>query len=52
MLNPSSLVFGGRIPDGITRLLKRKNSFPRLHEAREELAIKNAVPTAEGVRLK
>ncbi len=48
MLNPSSLVFGGRIPDGITRLFEEKKIAFRDYMKREELAIKNAVPTAEG----
>ncbi len=47
-LNPLSLVFGGCISKPFSEALSRKGIKHRDYMTRDELAIKNAVPTAEG----
>ncbi len=47
-LNPLSLVFGGRISDTISQKLSSRGIKHRDYMTRDELAIKNAIPTAEG----
>ncbi len=47
-INPSSLVFGGRISPEFSEELSRKGIKHRDYMCRDELAIKNAIPTAEG----
>lgn len=47
-INPSSLVFGGRISKEISEELSRKGIKHKDYMKRDELAIKNAIPTAEG----
>lgn len=47
-LNPISLVFGGCISSTLSEELTRKGIKHRDYMLRDELAIKNAVPTAEG----
>lgn len=47
-INPSSLVFGGRIQKEAAALLEKRRIAFRDYMTREELAIRNAVPTAEG----
>ena len=47
-LNPVSLVFGGCISDTLSQTLTKKGIKHRDYMLRDELAIKNAVPTAEG----
>lgn len=46
--NPSSLVFGGRISPELSEELTRKGIKHKDYMKRDELAIKNAIPTAEG----
>lgn len=47
-INPAAFVFGGRFSDTLSALLEEKGIAYRDYLKREELAIKNAVPTAEG----
>ncbi len=47
-LNPLSLVFGGCISDKLSAQLSKLGIKHRDYMLRDELAIKNAVPTAEG----
>lgn len=47
-LNPSSIVFGGQIKSDLASRLDEKGIAYRDYLKREELAIRNAVPTAEG----
>lgn len=47
-LNPSALVFGGQIKSNLQKALEEKNIKFCDYLTREELAIRNAVPTAEG----
>lgn len=47
-INPSSLVFGGRIQKEIAKAFEKRSVAFRDYMTREELAVKNAVPTAEG----
>ncbi len=47
-INPSSLVFGGRISKEFSEELSRKGIKHKDYMSRDELAIKNAIPTAEG----
>lgn len=47
-LNPLSLVFGGCISRNLSDALTKKGIKHRDYMLRDELAIKNAVPTAEG----
>ena len=47
-LNPVSLVFGGCISNTLSQTLTKKGIKHRDYMLRDELAIKNAVPTAEG----
>ena len=48
MINPSSLVFGGCISDKLSESFTRKGIKHRDYMLRDELAIRNAIPTAEG----
>lgn len=47
-LNPHCIVFGGKIPNFVINKLDEKSIAYFDYLKREELAIKNAVPTAEG----
>lgn len=47
-LNPLSLVFGGCISDNLSQKLTKLGIKHRDYMVRDELAIKNAIPTAEG----
>ncbi len=47
-INPLSLVFGGRISEYISARLTARGIMHRDYMKRDELAIRNAVPTAEG----
>lgn len=47
-INPLSLVFGGRISKGLSEELSLKGVKHKDYMTRDELAIKNAIPTAEG----
>lgn len=47
-LNPTSLVFGGCISKPFSEALNKRGIKHRDYMLRDELAIKNAVPTAEG----
>lgn len=47
-LNPTSLVFGGCISETVSEALTERGIKHRDYMLRDELAIKNAVPTAEG----
>lgn len=47
-LNPISLVFGGCITQAFSDALSKRGIKHRDYMLRDELAIKNAVPTAEG----
>ena len=47
-LNPLSLVFGGRISEKVSQKLGERGIKHRDYMTRDELAIKNAIPTAEG----
>lgn len=47
-INPLSLVFGGRIQKSIAKELENRKIAFRDYMNREELAVLNAVPTAEG----
>lgn len=47
-INPSSLVFGGRLQKETAEMLEKRGIAFRDYMLREELAIRNAVPTAEG----
>lgn len=47
-LNPLSLVFGGCISPGMSDALTKKGIKHMDYMLRDELAIKNAIPTAEG----
>lgn len=47
-INPLSLVFGGRISSELADTLSQKGIKHRDYMARDELAIRNAIPTAEG----
>lgn len=47
-INPLSLVFGGRISKGLSEELSLKGVKHKDYMTRDELAIKNATPTAEG----
>ncbi len=48
-LNPSKLLLGSMLPEAWKKLLKEKNITYYDYLEREELALLNAVPTAEGV---
>lgn len=48
MLNPLSLVFGGRISKDMSQQLTARSIMHLDYMTRGELAIRNAVPTAEG----
>lgn len=48
MINPLSLVFGGCISDTLRDIFNKRGIKHRDYMLRDELAIKNAVPTAEG----
>lgn len=47
-LNPLSLIFGGCISKSLSHELEKRNIKHRDYMLRDELAIRNAVPTAEG----
>lgn len=47
-INPVSVVFGGRISTDLSSKLCERGITHRDYMARDELAIRNAVPTAEG----
>lgn len=47
-INPSAIVFGGQIQPNLQRALEEKNIAYRDYLKREELSIRNAIPTAEG----
>lgn len=47
-INPSALVFGGQIQPNFQKALEDNHIAYRDYLKREELSIKNAVPTAEG----
>ena len=47
-INPSVLLFGGQIKPNLQKALNEKNIKFKDYLTREELAIRNAVPTAEG----
>lgn len=47
-INPSALLFGGQIKPNLQKALTEKNIKFCDYLTREELAIRNAVPTAEG----
>lgn len=47
-INPSSLVFGGKLQKSAAEALEKKGIAFRDYMLREELAVRNAVPTAEG----
>lgn len=47
-INPSALVFGGQIQPNLQRAFEENQIAYRDYLKREELSIKNAVPTAEG----
>ncbi len=47
-INPSSIVFGGQIKPELAARLNEKGVAYRDYLKREELAVRNAVPTAEG----
>lgn len=47
-INPLSLVFGGRISPELSEELSKKGIKHKDYMKRDELAIKNAIPTAEG----
>ncbi len=47
-INPLSVVFGGRISAGLSSALGSRGVMHRDYMKRDELAIRNAVPTAEG----
>jgi dipicolinate synthase subunit A len=47
-INPASLVFGGQIKPKLMQQLEEKGIAFRDYLKREELSVKNAVPTAEG----
>lgn len=45
-INPSAIVFGGQIQPNLQRALEEKNIAYRDYLKREELSIRNAIPTA------
>ncbi len=47
-INPSAIVFGGQIQPNLQKALEEKHIAYRDYLKREELSVKNAVPTAEG----
>ena len=47
-LNCSKIYFGGMIPEYLTQMLKEKNILFFDYAKREELTIKNVIPTVEG----
>lgn len=47
-INPSAIVFGGQIQPNLQKALEDKRIAYRDYLKREELSIKNAIPTAEG----
>ena len=47
-INPASLVFGGQIKPLLKQRLEEKGVACRDYITREELAVRNAIPTAEG----
>lgn len=47
-INPSAIVFGGQIQPNLQKAFEENNIAYRDYIKREELSIKNAVPTAEG----
>lgn len=47
-INPSAIVFGGQIQPNLQKALEDNHIAYRDYLKREELSIKNAVPTAEG----
>lgn len=47
-INPSAIVFGGQIQPNLKKALEFRSIAYRDYLKREELAIRNAVPTAEG----
>lgn len=47
-INPTSIVFGGRISENLANAFEKRGIVFRDYMLREELAVKNAIPTAEG----
>lgn len=47
-INPSAIVFGGQIQPNLQKAFEENNIAYRDYLKREELSIRNAVPTAEG----
>lgn len=47
-INPLSIVFGGRISEQLSTALEDRGIMHRDYMKRDELAIRNAIPTAEG----
>ncbi|MCH5211102.1 MAG: dipicolinate synthase subunit DpsA [Oscillospiraceae bacterium] len=47
-INPSAIVFGGQIQPNLQKALEENHIAYRDYLKREELSIKNAIPTAEG----
>lgn len=47
-INPSSLVLGGQIKSELSRMLSERGIAWRDYLKRDELSIRNAIPTAEG----
>lgn len=47
-INPLSIVFGGRISEQLSSALEKRGIMHRDYMKRDELAIRNAIPTAEG----
>lgn len=48
LINPSAIVFGGQIQPNLRALFEENNIAYRDYLKREELSVKNAIPTAEG----
>lgn len=47
-INPSAIVFGGQIQPNLQKALEENHITYRDYLKREELSVKNAIPTAEG----
>lgn len=47
-INPSAIVFGGQIKPNLQRAMEERGIAYRDYLKREELAVRNAIPTAEG----
>lgn len=47
-VNPSAIIFGGQIQPNLAKALEERGIAYRDYLKREELAIRNAIPTAEG----